>query len=352
MLYSIQAARFLAAFMVLVVHCFSYLQPAMSAHAEEILYISALGNAGVHVFFVISGFVIVYAARNDFGSARSIGPFLLRRFLRIFPIYWILAVINIPVRAAIDLPLPDGAGDYALSLLLYPGHSSNLIFVGWSLSFEVLFYLVCGVMLIFTPGRAVLMMTGLFLVLVVLGLAGIGKQVDSGFWTNALFAEFVLGAWIAWLAIREVRIAPWLAGAAIVAGFLLFLAGYVVDYTRYPRVMLWAVPSALLVFGCVNLELAGALPAAARRFRTLGDASYSLYLVHAILIPPLLTLIVPAGQAALAVTLGIGVVLGLVSILAAVWVYSAVERPVLSWLRRRLMAPAGRRPVPGASERV
>ena len=341
--------------MVLVVHCFSYLRPSTSQYAEEILYISALGNAGVHIFFVISGFVIVYAARNDFGSARSIKPFLLRRFLRIFPIYWILALSNIPIRAATDMPLPDSAGDYALSLLLYPGHSSDLIFVGWSLSFEVFFYLVCGVMLVLPLGRAVLAMTVFFLSLVVLGRIGVGDYLDSGFWTNALFAEFVLGAWIAFLAIRGIRVASWLAGTAIVAGCLLFLAGYAVDYTQYPRVMLWAVPSALLVFGGVNLELAGALPAVVRRFRMLGDASYSLYLVHALLIPPILFLVLPAGQLSLAFTLGVGVGLALISILASVWVYSAVERPVLSWLRRRLMppaAPAGKRPGLGASERV
>ena len=259
----------------------------------------------------------------------------MRRFLRIFPIYWVLALINIPIRSSIDLPVPSGVEDYALSFLLYPGYSSNLIFVGWSLSYEVFFYLVCGVMLVLPLGRAVLAMTVFFLFLVVLGRLGIGTGADGGFWTNALFAEFVLGVWIAFFAIRGHRGAPWLAVAAIVAGIGLFLAGYAIDYTQYPRVMLWAVPSALLIYGCVNLELVGALPRIVERFRTLGDASYSLYLFHAILIPPLLFLFVPKEQSSLAFTLAIGVCLTVISIVASVWVYRTIERPVLYWLRDR-----------------
>ena len=78
------------------------------------------------------------------------------------------------------------------------------------------------------------------------------------------------------------------------AGMDLLLAGCVLDHTQYPVVILWGEPSALLFFGCIGLGLSGTLPAAVRRFRTLGGASYAPYLVHALLIPPLMVLVMPA----------------------------------------------------------
>lgn len=335
MLYSIQAVRFSAALVVLVVHCFSYLQKSTAYYAEILLYITGLGNAGVHIFFVISGFIIVYSAKSEFGSVTSVVPFLLRRLLRIFPLFWILALINIPVRMAIGLPLPETTEDFFLAIFLYPGHSSQLIFVGWSLSFELFFYLTMGILICFSLVRAVKLMTGMMLGLALLGLLGIGKTVDGGFWTNSLLAEFVFGAWIAILAIRGFRIHAKLALAMLLIGIVLLLMGLLFDYTQYPRTLIWGVPSTLIVFGCVNLELSGGLPRWVAKCKTLGDASYALYLGHAVLIPPIVFLVVPEEPSSLLFTLGLGICLAIISITASVWIFRFVERPIIQWSRHK-----------------
>ena len=68
--------------------------------------------------------------------------FLVRRFLRIYPIYWIYAVANLVFLqlTSSDFTITGGAAFYAL--MLFPGYASDLIFTGWSLTYEVYFYLL------------------------------------------------------------------------------------------------------------------------------------------------------------------------------------------------------------------
>ncbi len=345
--HSVQAARFLAACMVLYVHCFNFaLQGSPADYAGDILYFTRLGNAGVHVFFVISGFIIVYASRDEFGSSSAIVPFLVRRFLRIFPIFWILSLVNIAVRTLMGTGLPDSLEDYLLTFLLYPGHSSDLIFVGWSLSYEIVFYLVAGALMVFSLARAVMLMTVIFLSLAALGLLGIGKDLDDGFWTNALFAEFVFGAWVALLVLRGHRAPPGLAMLSLLAGVGLLLAGLAFDYTQYPRALIWGAPSVLFLYGCVHLELAGRLPGWIARLKGLGDASYTLYLLHAVLMPLIAFLITPWQHVSLALVLALAAFMALISILASVWMYQKVERPILRWSRKLVPGHRSKRSIP------
>src|SRR5580693_2362423 len=57
----------------------------------------AFGVAGVALFFVISGFIIFTVHRNDIGRPEMLRPYLIKRFIRIYPIYWIVTLVIMPV---------------------------------------------------------------------------------------------------------------------------------------------------------------------------------------------------------------------------------------------------------------
>jgi exopolysaccharide production protein ExoZ len=131
---SIQFLRFIAAFLVALSHA-EYISRNHWPRMPMGSYLFGFGACGVHIFFVISGFVMVYAtfARSRAGIPAS--KFVWRRFVRIFPIYWIYAAVYLA--AGHQISLRDTIG----SLLLLPGYSSLIIGQGWTLSFELYFYI-------------------------------------------------------------------------------------------------------------------------------------------------------------------------------------------------------------------
>jgi len=149
---SIQSFRGIAALLVVAFH--------LTVRSNELLKqnllagIFSFGSAGVDFFFVLSGFVIFCVHRYDTGNSRKLKNFLLKRFVRIYPIYFLLTLLIIPIYLAgyghsyksnIDIILK--------SFLLYP--QSNGIYpilnVGWTLSYEVLFYLFSSLAILLKP---------------------------------------------------------------------------------------------------------------------------------------------------------------------------------------------------------
>jgi len=109
-------------------------------------------GAGVDLFFVISGFIIVYASEPLFGKANA-AEFLRRRTLRIVPLYWLaltmrLALLAVAARAGMKA-FPDGAMIAASYFFIPydcqgfgPDYPFPILDLGWSLNYEIFFYLL------------------------------------------------------------------------------------------------------------------------------------------------------------------------------------------------------------------
>jgi exopolysaccharide production protein ExoZ len=105
------------------------------------------------------------------------------------------------------------------------------------------------------------------------------RTAIASFYFTDLFAEFGFGMIIAALVVKGRRASSWLAGSAVLVGLLAFVGSGTVLPTDLPHALMYGLPAALIVFGAVNLEVNGiVLPA--HWVDRLGDASYSLYLVH------------------------------------------------------------------------
>ncbi len=284
---SVQFLRFVAALLVVIFHAHvaqSRLTPASQPGLID--YYFSAGAIGVHIFFVVSGFVMAHTSLDKFATPGATSEFLLRRICRIFPPYWIYAALYVLIHSASGTAYQLSASTALQSALLLPGGSASIIGPGWTLSYEVYFYFCFGLALILSRWTGLLVLTATFLVAIAIGAAA-GLSASIPF--NPLLLEFLAGMWAAVYInyagpSRQTTSMLWIAAA-----LFLYAAGIAYGYDKLPSVLMWGIPSAILVFGMVQMERCSKLPNLLNRLSVLGDSSYSLYLLHTLLIHVVLT---------------------------------------------------------------
>lgn len=312
-------------------------------------------DLGVDLFFVISGFIMVYTSERLFAQPGGWKIFITRRLIRIVPIYWAtslaaLAYILLRQRGSDMEPLSQFVRWIAASFMFlpYPRTSGDVVplnGVGWTLNYEMYFYAIFALAIALPRRLAVAAISLLFAAIALAGLLLAPLPNPLAFWADTIILEFVFGMLIA-LALREgLRLPSWLGWGCVIAG----LAAYV-WVGRYglgdmPRVVYWGLPSALIIAGLAGMARpAEDRPpnAVTRFFAFLGDASYSIYLLHPFMLtaPRLLMFglagdgVSPPAQPWLYAGLQFAA-----AVLAGVALHLLFERPVTRWLRARSEGP-------------
>jgi exopolysaccharide production protein ExoZ len=346
----IQILRGLAATMVVFHH---FCSSVAEYHPSPSLLVRSglgdLGASGVDLFFVISGFIMVLTRKHSADTFSHAVEFWKKRFIRIYPLYWIwTSVLLVLWAASIALQSHRYSASYVISsYLLWPmrggaGLLHPLLDQGWTLSFEIYFYLFFGLSIALGLRSMQLpFLVGVFGSLAILSRLG-GYPHGLGILaSDPLILEFLFGTLSATVVLRlrgDHKVDPRIAGSLLAVGFASLLGSIwlkgLVGAGEFSRVILWGCPALLIVTGAAlypRRSLLGRVPALIR----LGDASYSIYLTHAFAtlaaamimkryapirsVPP--DLIVLAGSA------------------ATVWIsfasYPWIEQPLLSRLRRR-----------------
>lgn len=281
MILTLQYLRALAAMAVVLSHL-SFKSAVVGA---DLLEGARIGAAGVDVFFVISGFVMAMIHNR---TAHGFGPaleFWKKRVIRIVPMYWfvttaalVLYLINPALVNAHSGPTSLWRS-YTLIPTLQQSEVQFLIGPGWTLSFELFFYLIFTLIFLI-PGRSM----GLFVasgLLAGLACGSLSGVATTYLLTSPLLIEFAFGiAVFAWFERSGGRL-PLLPGlfcmATAVAGFAMLDPAH--DFVFDVRWWRVGIPAALLVIGALALEpRASARPS--RLWRMIGDSSYSLYLTH------------------------------------------------------------------------
>jgi exopolysaccharide production protein ExoZ len=346
MIYNLQILRALAAYLVFLTH--SGLYVGLFLPRPDLL---AFGASGVDVFFVLSGFIMFVSTG---GRGESPGAFLRRRASRVVPVYW-LVTIGLALLALAGLKpigIVDFRPEYLLqSLLFLPfsrgGYIEPLNSVGWTLNYEMFFYVVfAGLLLVPTLGRRALAAGAVFLALILLGLVPV-PGLYWAYYTKPIVIEFAAGIGLGYAYLRlgtppagfPVRRA---AGAAFVAAALLVLGGQFVadvngigpELTGFVRPLVWGSASVLVVGAMLLLERGG-ITLRSRWLLSQGNASYSFYLIHNLLLHT------AAKIAAILVAPGLGraALIFLIAFTASAAVgellFRCVETPVIAALRRR-----------------
>jgi len=297
------------------------------------------GTSGVDLFFVISGFIMVVTTS---GGRVTPVEFWRRRVVRVVPLYWLLTLLMVAV--ALVAPglfktLKVQASTLIQSLLFVPHFSQSfpgvvwpLLVPGWTLNFEMFFYLVFGLVLFLPERRRLLPLVAFFVALTAIGFVfGPFASAAAQTYTHPMLLEFAAGAAIgAWWLSGRWRLPSSTSWLLIGAGFVLLLLR-----DREP------LGTSTQIIGAV-LAVVGALDARFAAWKSallqaLGDSSYSLYLTHIFTLGALRVVwnrLLPAPPT-LAATI-VFMLLSLVVCAAVGWlVYRWVEAPLLARLNRR-----------------
>jgi len=341
---SIQALRCVAALLVLVFHASVYHPGDQIGSARPPFDV---GNAGVDIFFVISGFVMWMTTNR---KPTAPGVFLRHRFVRLVPIYWLFTLLMFCIVAMLPSAFSRAVVNpthLLLSLAFFPhlgpdGSLLPLLGQGWTLNFEMFFYIIFAAALMLSARRRIWAIAG-----ALLGLAGLGVVLaDYGLTPEVqplavllspLLIEFLAGILLAWVVGSGMRLPPVWCWAVMLCGVAILsfekLPPYDDDMQRLVR---YGVPAFLIVGGAVGAELGGWLKVG-RSLMLLGAASYSTYLTHTFVISALGRLWEVAGLGALPIAAAV-----IASLIVGVAVYLIVERPLTGMLKKQPRRAAGK----------
>ena len=346
MLLNVQMLRAIAAFLVVFVHLAKL--AAMAGLPDGWTF---FGNSGVDLFFVISGMIMVTTTAG--GRQTPLG-FLRNRFTRIAPLYWTItfAVFAIALIAPALMQSTTADPVHLLKSLAFipsargDGQMHPTVFVGWTLNYEMMFYVLFALGMTLPHRWLGLAATGG--VLVVMVLAGRGLQPHNPvaqFYIQPVILEFGAGMALGALLPLE-RTSPswrWPAAAIGLAAFVIMLAGGWI-WPQLDRAIIFGIPAVVVVACAVTAERCG-LAARAGWIQLLGAASYAVYLTHFFCTQ----LVVKAAErlhAGPALALVFAALAFLLVAMVGVTAHLRIELP-LTELSRRLLAPRRKlRPAP------
>lgn len=279
------------------------------------------GHAGVQFFFVLSGFIILFVHRHDLGRPEKIRSYASKRFLRIYPVYWVVLAPLITLYFAVpsfgtgtetELPVLVGS-------IFLVGTAPPILAVAWTLFHEILFYGIFGLMILHRR-----------LGMIAMGVWFAGCVFGPTYVFAPINLLFLFGMAAAWLAPRPGKLP---ALPCLLAGVSGFVGVGVAEWLGWfepvdtPSTILYGLAALLVVIGSVRLEQENkvTLPWAVS---LVGDASYSIYLVHYPVIVMVAKVLVgmPAHLLfAIAVVIAAG---------AGIALHLIVERPILSLTNR------------------
>jgi exopolysaccharide production protein ExoZ len=311
MLKSLQAGRGVAAVLVVLYH----LGLAVDKYFGGGAIMLPAGRSGVEFFFVLSGFIIACAHWDDVGRPERLGRFVWKRFVRIYPIFWIVFLAALAgAHLILERQLP--LADVAQAMLLAPGSEAPVISVAWSLQWELVFYVIFAGLIVHP------------VIAFMLSAMVLAWLPDSPTYLFLLFA----GVACAYIDRRQFALP---ARTLVLFGAVVFAGSGAFETARgiQPH-LFYGLGAAMLVTGLVRSERNGTVLGNRPWVQLIGNASYSIYLVH-------YPFISAACKLAFAVGLR-GSTGGVItyamalpaSVAAGVLLHLFVERPLLAFLNR------------------
>jgi len=291
---SIQALRAAAAIGVVLYHML-VIEKKYAGGDHFLPGLFRIGQSGVDLFFVISGFIMVTIVSKE-GRENKAVDFLIHRFSRVYPNYWFYFFITFAVflvQPAFVNASQGGRFSFFRSFFLLPSANLPLVLIAWSLTYEIYFYFVFS----FLAGLGrVKMLLSLLLWLFLLVNVNIFFHVPMSpvpaLIVSPYSIEFIFGA-LAAMAITTVALrkipAPALFGIVIAC-----LASLPFLFTHFysPNGAAGNLFRQTIIFGGVYAVLVAALVMLEQGSRLrlppflvrIGDISYTIYLSHLLIL--------------------------------------------------------------------
>lgn len=285
----LQVDRGIASVLVVLAHGGTILSRNLSQ--DDLLKVFHFGWIGVDFFFVLSGFIIFYIHQSDIGNPSKIKSFSFKRFIRVYPLYW--SVLACKILVSLFSTDGNGAeqrniGEIAKAVLLLPQDrsilESSFIGVSWTLSYEVFFYFMFGLVILISARiyQPILFVWIGGTILNFFNLLPIRENFLLAFVFDAHNLEFVLGCLAAYM-ISKYQFK--FSTSVIYASLAMLLLSVVntkygeYDVSGVSSLIAYGIPFTLLIIGSTYLEMSKIVKVPLLLIY-LGDASYSIYLTH------------------------------------------------------------------------
>lgn len=367
---SIQILRAVAALLVVYTHSTSQMGIFALGWQQRTPAFLSFGTFGFDLFFVISGFIIYHTAERLNGRTDALS-FLWHRFRRINPVYYAAVLLTVLtwLPSLFRAQRPPITGCQTLSwliLLPFPGDPARALSQAWSLSFEWLFYLIFFLLILTRIRKKAVLLGGILGGLALIGWLLRGRITGLLlFYTDPLLLEFLFGVVIGF-AYHHWNPGKMTALFLLLPGILLGLLAMITGDgnfqavvapaapIRYFHAFYWGGAAALIVAGSAFLEKHN--PSAAflrhRFIVLLGDASYSIYLFHLLVLGWLAAFYLRVGfflNPDVAIPIH-----AIIAVAGSLFFYKWVEKPLLRWLKKYDIGATPSRsvkPTPSRSEK-
>ena len=344
-LYSMEGLRGLAVFLVFMVHYVTLAGPWIYNTGwffQGMALIRSLGNTGVDLFFVLSGYLIYGSLIR---KERPFIPYLRRRIERIYPTFSVVLLIYLllsyllPEKSRIPNSLWDGVRYIAENFLLLPGifNIEPIITVAWSLSYEFFFYLTVPLLIYllrlrYWPSQyRILFFTFFGLTILTIPTVVVG---------HIRLAMFIAGILVFEVAahLRPPKFIDGLALLALASALVGTVAQKVLGFDGQWKFAILGFSFFVLCLVCFTVDGYSSRAFRWRPLRWLGNISYSYYLLHGLVLNAFFLaaykVIPPDGNNVLAFCLGLAASFP-ATFVASTVLFALIEKPLSLTNRRR-----------------
>lgn len=335
-LQSIEVCRGIAAILVVFYH--------IQRHFEQnigyfpLTRITEFGHIGVDFFFVLSGFIILYIHKKDIGNHKKLKDYLLKRFIRLYPIYWIALIfyaLLIPFVNSVNFP---STTDLVSNILIQPGKNYQLIIdVAWTLKHEILFYILFCTLIFKRNLGIIILATWFSFTIIQYFIYPIGFEMPTI--SSSFNLQFLMGMMTAYILLTKklkYSKAVFTTGVILLLTFICLELQHLLDgYASEARVA-YGISFCLLIIGLVMIETRRTLefPKLALVF---GSASYSIYLSHFFFSGVIYKILEISGIMSLASPAIMTLIVIAISIFLGVQLSIHIEIPIIKYLRKKLL---------------
>lgn len=340
---SVQWLRLLAATLVVLYHIETQLMHLDQGHVNRFAY----GAAGVDLFFVISGVIMMHITS---GRPVGFGDFMRRRILRIVPLYWLFTGLLVAILLVSPTLFHSSRLDthhVLTSFLFLPaahpvlGLQRPLLVPGWTLNYEMFFYLVFACTLHLGELWRLVAVASVLTGLCAARLAVGEQQTALSFYGHPIVLEFLFGMAVGYLHGRRDKLARALPLTVLACSLAVFAAGVAGGVSEEPvRVVVWGLAAAGLLWVALTQESRNGWPQVPL-IKTLGDASYAIYLSHLFVLGAVGALIARLSLYRLAGPIGTRMLMLVAALAAGYVVHMLIELPLLQRLSRGRTADKG-----------
>lgn len=308
---NLNGLRFVGALTVLIFHCFTLQREIWGDFYNGTIFhfvfsVASKGHLGVNLFFVLSGFLITYLLLHEFARTGKINilNYLLRRFLRIWPLYFLVVLFGFFLFPKLPYGIVTIHEFWRFALFLSNfdeiihgiNDKINFLSVTWSVSIEEQFYLVWGFLLGLIPFKKSFSFPVFFVVII------LGSIVFRSFYwfdsriiyfhTFSVMSDLGIGGFIGFLAFKGKiqssfeRVKKWQWIVFYVISTLLILGsnsifeGSLIAFERTVIGIIFAIVILEQVYAKNSFYKIDKIP----YFFSSGELTYGFYMFHCILI--------------------------------------------------------------------